>query len=234
MPVSPGDNRPSVKVTLALPARRASIAQVMSVIALVALNLALVRSVPADVLGYPTIWVFLALIDFVIFWKPILRRLFRAFHYTFFFSFVVVYIVMANAVAIERIHLLSHLVRWYQHVSEANAISISPGFLHIGEVWMACALSFALAIGIGIVAAWLERRLDWDIAAFWRVAFLGLGVFTVVSIAFELVWGGGELSSSQRIVNLLLMTICTLLGGRMGLSRLRSRPLPETIVDQTP
>ena len=53
--------------------RRASIAQVMFVIALVAANLALVRAVPAAISTFPTMWLFLGLVDFVVFWKLIGR-----------------------------------------------------------------------------------------------------------------------------------------------------------------
>ena len=157
-------------------AKRASIAQVMTVVALAAVNLAVMRVMPLEVVTYPTIWVLLGSIDFVFFWKVIVKRPLRAFHYTFLIVFIIAYIVMANLVATERLHSLGLLVRWYQQLAGAKTIHISPAFLWIGELWMACFLTFALACAIGLVAAWLESRRGWDIAAFCAGRLLGMGL----------------------------------------------------------
>jgi hypothetical protein len=68
-------------------AKRASIAQVMMVVALAAANLAVLRAVPSGIIEFPSVWVIAGLIDFLIFWKLILRRPLRAFHYTFLIVF---------------------------------------------------------------------------------------------------------------------------------------------------
>jgi hypothetical protein len=47
-------------------ARRAAIAQVMMVIALTAVSLAIVRVTPMEIVTFPSIWVVLGTIDFVI------------------------------------------------------------------------------------------------------------------------------------------------------------------------
>jgi hypothetical protein len=68
-------------------AKRASIGEVMIVVALAAVNLAVLRATPSGIIEFPPIWVLLGLIDFLIFWKLILRRPLRAFHYTFLIVF---------------------------------------------------------------------------------------------------------------------------------------------------
>ena len=99
-----------------LPQVRATIGQVMTLVALAALNLAVARAAPWDIVVFPTLWVLLGTIDFVVFWKLILRRSLQAFHYTCLIVFVTAFIVMANLVATERFHPLSPLVRWYQQL----------------------------------------------------------------------------------------------------------------------
>ena len=119
--------------------------------------------------------VLLGSIDFPVVWKLILKRPLRAFHYTFLPIFVVGFFVLATQVAMERFHPLGLLVRWYQHLTgeETNSIALA-GFLRVGEIWMACFLSFTLACAMGLLAAWLERRRGWDIAAFFRGSLIGV------------------------------------------------------------
>src|SRR5262249_23666329 len=148
---------------------RATIGQVMALVALAALNLAVARAAPWEIAVFPSLWVLLGTIDFVVFWKLILRRSLQAFHYTCLTVFVIAYFVMANLVATERFHPLSPLVRWYQQLpgEGTNRILISAGgFLQIGEFWKAFFLSLMLGLSIGWVAAWLEQRRGWDLAAF--------------------------------------------------------------------
>jgi hypothetical protein len=211
--------------TCAIPAKRGSIFQAMMVVALAAMSLAVLREMPLEALTFPTIWVLLGAIDFVIAWKLILKQSLRAFHYVFLVVFVIASFVTMNLVATERIHPLGRLVRWYQPLAGANTISVSPGFLWIGELWMACFLSLMLALFIGLVATWLERRRDWDIAAFWRGALIGFGI---AGLLLNLAWRGAEPSSVQMISRVVVLGVGIVLGGRMGLSRLKSnRPRPK-------
>ena len=161
-----------------LPHVRVTIGQVMTLVALAAVNLAVARAMPWEIFTFPTIWVLLGTIDYVIIWKVTLRRSLQAFHYTFLIVFVVAFLVMANFIATERFHPLGPLVRWYQQLSGEgpNSISILRGLLGIDDFWMACFLSLTLGSGIGLVAAWLERRRGWDIAAFFRGALIGFAV----------------------------------------------------------
>jgi hypothetical protein len=203
-------------------ANRASIAQMMMVVALAAVSLAVVCAAPWEIVSYPSIWVLMGSIDFLIVWKLILRRSLRAFHYTFLIVFVIGFVVMANYVAMERFHPLGVLVRWYQHLAGDQTESIARGFLRIGEFWMVCALSFALACAIGLVAAWLEKRRGWDIAAFIRGALVGFGIANLLAMIDGAVWGWVVVSPVRWIGRLVLIGVCLIVGGLMGLSRMKS------------
>jgi hypothetical protein len=213
------------KETSAMSAKRISISQVMMIVGLAAVNLAVMRAAEGDlVMGPVPCWIPLGFIDFLIIWKLILTRSLRAFHYTFLIVFVVAFCVMANLVTTERLHPLGLLVSWYlQRTGEkTNSISLAV-FLRFGELWMAVFLSFTLACAIGLVAAWLERRRGWDIAAFLRGALIGLGVAYLLSIIAHAAWGGAEPVFVQWIETASL-GVGLILGGSLGLARLKSKP----------
>jgi hypothetical protein len=208
-----------------VPAKRPSIRQVMWVIALAAVNLAVIRGAPLEIVVYPSIWVISGTIEFVIIWKLILKRSLRAFHYTCLIAFVLAFFVAANFVAIKRFHPLGFLVRCYQRLAGDHTIGISRGFLAIGEFWMACFLSLALASGLGLVAAWLERQKHWDIAAFFRGAFVGFGFFALLAVIGEAAWPGTQPTAVQLTGRLVTLGFCLIIGGLMGLSRMKSDEL---------
>lgn len=189
------------------PQMRLTIGQVMKLVALAAVSLAVARAAPWEIVIYPSIWVVLGTIDFVICWKLILSRSLRAFHYTFLIVFVVSFFVMANFVATERFHPLGALVRGYQQLTGegTNSISISLGYIGIGDFWMACFISLALGSAIGSVAAWLERRRGWDIAAFVRRALIGFAVFNLLATIDSALWGWLIESRSRLIGRLALL-----------------------------
>ena len=97
--------------------KRLSIAQVMLLVALLALNLANARAAPVEITSYPSIWVALGTLDLLIIWKLILRRSFRAFHYTFLIFFVIAYFVMAYQVSVDRLHPLGFLLQLEQELA---------------------------------------------------------------------------------------------------------------------
>ncbi len=203
--------------------KRASIAQVMMDVALAAMNLAIVRATPMEIVTFPSIWVLMGTIDFLILWKLILKRSLRAFHYTFMIVFVIAYFVMALLADTERIHPLGLLVHWYQELTgeQTNSIAMA-GFLRSGEIWMAAFLSFTLAWAIGLVAAWLERRRDWDIAAFFRGALVGLVIDNLLALIDGAVWGWVAESRVRFIGRIVCLVVCVILGGWIGLSRMKS------------
>jgi hypothetical protein len=191
-------------------AKRASIAQVMLVVAMAAVNFAVMGAVPWDMAVYPTMWIFLGAIDFVIFWSLIARRSLRAFHYTFLIVFVVVCLFMMLLVGTGRVRPLALL------------IGTSPRPSVLAECWMACLLSLVLAYAIGAVAAWIEKRRGWDIAAFFRGAFVGFGVFMLLAMIADAASDGETWSGARLIGRLLILAVCLILGGRMGLSMMKS------------
>jgi hypothetical protein len=201
---------------------RITIGQVMMVVALAALSLAAASSAPWEIASFPTLWVFLGVIDFLALRKLILRRPLRAFHYTCLIASVVAYLVMANLVATERLRLLSPFVRWYQRLGGGDIGRTSPGLVQIAEFWAACLLGLALGCALGWVAAWLERRRGWDIAAFYRGALVGFGVANVLLIIDGALRGWEVESRSRWVGNLVLLCVCLILGGLMGLSRWKS------------
>jgi hypothetical protein len=206
-------------------AKRISISQVMMVVALAAVNLAVMRAARVDLLMMPVpCWIPLGFIDFLIIWKLILTRSLRAFHYTFLIVFVVAFCVMAILVDTGRLYPLGLLVRWYHHLTGAKTNSISLAvFLRFGELWMAVFLSFTLACAIGLVAACVERRRGWDIAAFLRGALIGLGISYLLSAVAHAAWGGAEPLFVQRIETASL-GVGLIVGGSLGLARLKSKP----------
>jgi hypothetical protein len=210
-----------------LSGRRLSIAQVMMVVALAAVNLAIARALPWGVVSFPTIWVVMGMLDFLIVWKLILRRSLRAFHYTFLIVLFVSFFVLATLVATERLHPLGLLVRWYQQLSNepANLRSLA-GLIWNGEIWSTALLGGALACAAGLAAAWLERRRGWDIAAFWRGALIGVLIAGLLATIEDAArgWEVLETYSIRWIGRMLLLAVCLVLGGLVGLSKLKSNP----------
>jgi hypothetical protein len=131
---------------------------------------------------------------------------------------------MAHEVSMERFHPLGVLARWYQHLTGETTTSISLSFLESGELWTACFLSATLGCAIGSVEAWLEARRGWDIAAFLRGALVGLGISSLLSVVTHAAWGGAEPLVIRWIENFGSL-VCLILGGFLGLSRLKSRRL---------
>jgi hypothetical protein len=203
--------------------KRLSIGQMMMLIALAAVNLAVALPAPEMDVFPQVLVVLMGSIDFLIVWKLILRRPLRAFPYTFLPIFVVGFFVLATQVAMERFHPLGLLVRSYQHLTgeETNSIALA-GFLRVGEIWMACFLSFTMACAMGLLAAWLERRRGWDIAAFFRGSLIGFGIANLLAIIDGAVWGW-EVETRHRVIGrLVLLGVCLIVGGLLGLSKLKS------------
>jgi hypothetical protein len=201
-----------------------SIRQVMILIALAAVSLAVLRAVPLELLTFPTIWILVGILDFVIAWKLILQRPFKASHYTAIVVVIVAFGVLANLAARGTIHPLGLLVRWYQQVSGEGMNSMSlAGYLRVGEIWVAALLSLLLAVSAGWMAAWLERRLGWDIAAFWRGAFFGLMIASVLATIYDV--AHPEPGHVHVVPRLIVIGALVISGGLVGLKWLRSTKL---------
>lgn len=211
-----------------MPTRPVSIAQVMMVVALVALNLLVARSVAPNVAPFPTVWAFLGIVDLVIFWKVIGRRPLRAFHYTFLFVFVATYWIMAYHVAEGRFHPLGPFVRWYQQRPGVGLNGVSTLTVRIGQFWAACLLALVAALPMGSLAAWLEKRRGWDIAAGFRGLLVGLGNALFLLIAADRLSTWRDVPPLGPAGRLTITGPCVVAGVWIGLSRLRSRtPAPD-------
>jgi hypothetical protein len=201
-----------------------SIRHVMVLVALAAVSLGVVRAVPLGFLTYPTVWILVGILDFVIAWKLILERRLSAFQYTAIVVVIVAFGVLANLAARGSIHPLGLLVRWYQQLSgEAiNSISLA-GFLRVSEIWAAALLSLLLACSAGWAAVRLERHLGWDIAAFWRGAFVGLLIASVLATIYDL--AHPEPGYVHIVPRLIVIGALVISGGVMGLKWLSSTKL---------
>jgi hypothetical protein len=210
-----------------MPGKRVSIAQVMMLIALAAVNLAVARVSPVGIVTYPSLWVALGGLDFLIVRKLIQRRSFDAFHYTFLITLLVSFFVMAYAVSVDSFNPLALVVRYYQRLVSGVWTSRVwwEGYAWVGEFWAVAFLSVALASTAGLGAAYLERRRKWDIAAFWRGALLGLLVAYVLVAIDDAAAGFAQQQrySARLIGRLVLLGVGLVLGGVIGPKWLRSR-----------
>jgi hypothetical protein len=204
----------------------------MLVVALLAVDLALVRTAssllliaPTRLLATPAFWLVLGILNYLILWKLIFRRTFRAANYTFLIVLVIASLVLTNQVAAERIHPMGPLIRWYQQIKEDYSINVTLIEIgSIGDFWMACLMGVILAWGAGFLSSWLERRRGWDIAAFWRGALAGFGIFSLISVLDWPVWGMPAPGRVGLLARWSFLAVSVLGGGIVGLSRLRSQP----------
>jgi hypothetical protein len=173
-----------------------SLSQIMFFVMIMAVNMALMRA-PFWEAGFAGHWFALAVVDFIVVWKAVLRRPFRAFHYVLLIAFVVGFVVLANNVAQGRLQIF-------------------------GGYWTAGFLALLVAYAASLLASWLERSRGWDIAAFIRGALLGLVGASLIAVGERAIVGplatpiaGGWLDAVIAIVG----------GGLIGLAKLRSKGL---------
>jgi hypothetical protein len=75
---------------------------------------------------------------------------------------------------------------------------------------------------MGLAAAWLEANRGWDIAAVWRGALVGFSVATSLLTLIDVADGRGPDGPVGIPLRLVVLGIGVLLGGKIGLSRLKS------------
>jgi hypothetical protein len=206
--------------------RRVSIARVMTIIAILAANLAFLRELPWEVRSFPTVWVALWTADFVLLWKVVHGQPFRAGQYTLLIVFLVSYVVLAYQSAMERIHPIAPFIRGYQQITGDHGRNVLPlAIAYLGNIWMAGVLAILIAWPFAIGAAWLERRRRLDLAAWYLGALLGFGVGFLLGIGTNLL----HVLPSERALtfaNNIALTICVIVGGGLGLAYLRSERPP--------
>jgi hypothetical protein len=208
-------------------ARTVSIAQVMMVIALAAVNLAIARTIPREVATVPFVWMLIAIIDWVILRKLVQRASLRGFEYTFPIVLVITFQVMANLWAADSFLPLTLLLRcYYQLMPHWVGFVLPFGTPQSFEIGMVALLSFSPALAAGVIGAWLEGRLGWDVAAFWRGSLLGVLVAGVLLSTYDAGWaaiGRPQRGDQRKAPRLIVLAVCVSAGGRLGLVRLRSR-----------
>ena len=95
------------------------------------------------------------------------------------------------------------------------------GYVRIAEFWAVAFLALVGACAVGWVAAWLERRRRWDIAAFWRGVLVGFGLAAAVLTLLDL----AARASLPATAKLAVLGVCLLAGAWLGLSKLKSSDL---------
>ncbi len=203
-----------------------SIARVMMLVAVVAMNCALLREVSWEFLTAPTVWAAMGILDFLVLWKLILRRQLRGSHYTFLIVFVVAFLVLVYLAARERIHPAGPFIRWYQQVQDNSGNRVFPVWVVAqSNIWLAAGTALLLALIAGLFAGWLERRRGWDIAAFFRGSLVGFGIANLFAMLNLAALGEAPQGSPAFYANLVVLAICMMGGGIWGLSRFKSTPL---------
>jgi hypothetical protein len=205
-------------------ASQLSIGRAMMAVGLVATDLAILRA-SDGVVKYPPIWILLGVLNFVGIWKLILARRIRAAHYRLLMISIVSFLAWGDAVASDYSHPLGALVRWYEHVAGAKVNIISRQSLRIGDFWLACFLSVALACVIENAVVLVERHMGRASAAFSRGAVAGFGIFAVMAF---IRWAAtGRWPPYYRQFSghwsVTVMVVCLVCGGLIGLSRLKAK-----------
>ncbi len=204
--------------------RSFSIGRLMAVIALLAVNLAVLRQMESSLVG--AYWLMLGVLDYLIVWKGILRRPLRAFQYTLFIVSWVGSIVLAVQVAMERLHLLGPIVRWRQQTTGdlMQGVDRIEYLLRVGEFWAAGLLGFLIALAAGLLASWLEGNKGWDVAAFWRGSLVGVVVLGLIETALRVLAPFGLGDPGVPRYGLLAGVVVS--GGLIGLAKLKSQCTP--------
>ena len=92
-------------------------------------------------------------------------------------------------------------------------------------------------VGRGLAAAWLERRRGHDIAAVARGTLAGYGIAILIALVARAFLGSSMDDTAGHSAILLMFAACVILGGWLGITRLRSKGLEgplEPSVDPGP
>jgi hypothetical protein len=200
-----------------------SLSLIMKLVALIALDLAFLRAQTYR-LQSPLFLFTLVTLDLVIIQTFILSRRLGPFHYTF----LIVGLVASLTLPMFFNNGLFH------GITGTPTSRQSPGSLAIADRCVTSTLGLLLAWATGL---WMARRppsrLPWRIKSFFQGAMIGLGVFTVVLVAFNYSGQAPALFSPGQFACLLGLglAICPFLGGTLVLL-LRSQRDFEGSVDR--
>ncbi len=225
-----------------MPGSGISIALVMKLTALVALNLAVLRVMPVIPESPPFLFA-LVVLDLVLVQAVTLGRPLRAFHYTFLIVGVLsTGLITALAFRTSRpvmgsLHILETLIQWHRAArGETRVVSLHMEFpmLAAAERWVTGTIGLLPAWAAGVMASRRMRRgrppgrRGRDIAAFLQGALIGLGFFAA---GFTLAYGFGlrppvPHTAGWHVLRAAMAT-CPILGGTAVVvcTRLKSRSL---------
>ncbi len=182
-----------------------SLSLIMKLVALIALDLALLRVQPYR-LQSPLFLFALVTLDLVIIQTVILSRRLGPFHYTF---------LIVGLLASLTLHMFVN-DGLFHGITATPTSRRSSGSLAIADRCVTSTLGLLLAWATGL---WVARRtpssLPWRITSFFQGAMIGLGVFTVVLVTFNYSGRAPALLTPGQFAYLLGLglAICPLLGG---------------------
>jgi len=226
-----------------VPGRRFSIAVVMKLTAIIALNLAISRVVPDKLFEAPPclfliVALDLALVQAVAFGRP-LR--------TFYFTFLIVGVLSTGVVTAlsfrssnpmwGSLHILEAAILHHRAVrGQSRVLSLYYEFpmLLTAERWLTGTLGLLPAWAAAVLASWwmgrrYRRKSEWrqSVAAYLQGTLIGLGLFCVgvTLVALLAPWMIRDPASALRYIYWVGLVSCPLLGGLVvvTLTRLKLR-----------
>ena len=213
--------------------KRISIAVVMKLTAIIALNFAVLRLVPEMRAGFPSSVFAIVMINLLLVQAVALGRPLRAFHYTFLIvGFLSTGVIIALVFSISRpvpgsLRILEAAIQHYRSVRGQNRV-ISPlvefPMLPIAEAWLACILGLLPAWVAAVLVSWSMRRwcrltTEWGriAAGFLKGALIGFGLFCLGVTLANSFFGPWNLdphtATAAWYVQWVCLVTCPLLGG---------------------
>ena len=86
-------------------------------------------------------------------------------------------------------------------------------------------MGFLIAWGAGFRAGWLEQPPRLGHRGVLPGCALGVGIASLIATVNQAAFGLPATGSMGHYANLLMLAVCVILGGKLGLSRLRSKEL---------
>jgi hypothetical protein len=213
--------------------KRFSIAVVMKLTAIIALNFAVLRLVPEMRAGFPTSVFAIVMINLLLVQAVALGLPLRVFHFTFLIvGFISCGVTIALVFTISRpvpgsLRILEAAIQHYRSVGGQSRV-ISPliefPMLRTAEAWLACILGLLPAWAAAVLASWSMRRRfrltsEWCriVAAFLKGALIGFGFFCLGVTLANSFFGPWHLDPQTAraawYVQWVCLVTCPLLGG---------------------
>jgi hypothetical protein len=225
-----------------MPIKSISLSLVMKFIALIALNLALLRAGPF-LPEIPILFFVQVMLDIVLVQSIILGRPLRAFHYTFLVVGLVASIALTGLSYVipppgkwGSLCILRTLIGAYRRVT--GDLRWGPGFddvLARADRCVTSTLGLLLAWASGLWVARRQPRLPSrgrHIASFFQGALIGLGVFTAISFTLAILGSGSPAARRPvQYARLLGLVTCPFFGG-LAVLLLKGQRDPEGPVNR--